>query len=588
MARTVIDPVTRANGPLRVELALGAGVITDAWVSGTMYRGIERVMRGRDPRDTWLFAQRICGSCDTVHALAAVRATERALEITIPQNARIIRNMLAAVQAISAHVSHFYTRQAYDYIDVAAAATADPKKTTDLAQQMGALTRSSVATFQGVKDRVARVLASGQHAPFGGGWWGHPAYTISPEASLLVLSHALDALDWNRRALRLHAIFGGKSPHPQTYTVGGMVVTPVWSGPYLSRSGEHPALPDKDSVDPFTSRGQQEIANIIEAISTFVEQSYLPDVKLLLGSYPEWTRFGQGIGNYLSVGDYALDDKDSPTLLFGRGRLMDRDLANLYHVDQEAIEETVAASWYAEADGSTQPKRPIASDASPAYAGPSLSDPMAGFATLEGAAKYSWVKGPRYVGQAMEVGPLARLLVTTADPSNGQRDRLLKELAAFGLERTTVPGAYGRTVARAIEARILAERLEPWRAELQDRMAEGFSDMVDVSRWATETWPKTASGVGLVEGPRGTVGHWMDLSDGTVANYHVIDASTWNLSPRDADGRRGALEQALIGTPIADPKRPLEALRMIHSFDPCGTCAVHAHGDGAPIEITVR
>jgi hydrogenase large subunit len=583
VARTVIDPVTRIGGHLRIEADVEDGEVRDAWSSGTMFRGMELILKGRDPRDAWLLAQRICGLCGGVHALASVRAVEKALGITIPANARLIRNLMAGTRYVQDHVLHFYQLQSFDWIDLPSALDASPVATSTLARSISDWPQSSATYFGSVKERLAAFVRSGRPGTFANGYWGHPAYTLSPEANLLLAAHYLEALDWQRRILRIDTLLGGKSPHPQTYLVGGMSLAPPWGGPASTLPGEHPVLLDRDSPIALGARGLDDIAGLLAEAKAFVDQVYVPDTLLLAEHYRDWTRIGSGVGSYLAYGEFPEDGSSEPALFLPRGRIVGRDFVVAKPVDEAAIAETVAHSYYAYESGDDQLRRPGAGETSPHYAGP--TPPVT---TLEGSDKYSWLKAPRYDGEPMEVGPLARMLVAYAEGRGDVRVRLDVVAARLGGGREALFGTLGRIVARAAEAQAVVDRLDGWLRDLRANLAAGDLAVADVTMWNPASWPSEAEGSALGEGPRGAVGHWVRIKGRAVDAYQVVDATTWNGSPRDASGRRGALEEALVGTPVADPGRPVEILRTVHSFDPCTACAVHASGPGAGRPIDVR
>lgn len=571
MTRLVIDPVTRVGGHLHLEIELDGGTVADAWASGTMYRGVERLLEGRDPRDAWLLAQRICGSCTAVHGLAAVRAVESALAMRIPTNARLVRNLLTGTQYLRDHVVRFYTRHSFDWVDAAAALEADPAAAAVLARSLGDWPGSAAADLADVRARVGAFLATDRSGAFAAGWWGHPAYALAPEADLVFVAHYLAALEWQRGAVRIQTLFGGKSPHPQTYLVGGMSISPPWGGPRQTLPGHHPTLAERDAPVALSDRGLDLVEAFVASARAFVENVYLPDVLFLAGAYPAWGRLGAGIGSYLSNGEFPEDDTARPALLLPRGRVVGRDRADVRAVEQAGVAEYVAQSHYRAEGGDAIAHRPLAVAVEPAWGGP--PPPVT---TYEGSPKYSWVKAPRYEDQPMEVGALARLVVARAT-GRGQVTAPLEEaIAAIGAGPDVLFSTMGRLVARAVEARVLVERMEGWLSELRENLARGDLAVADVTKWSTSAWPDEAIGWSLGEAPGGAVGHWVRLDGTRIGSYDVVDAGSWNLSPRDAQGRRGPCEEALVGTPVAEPGRPLEILRTVHSFDPCLACAVHA------------
>ncbi len=568
MTRIAIDPITRIEGHLRIEVEVENGLVRDAWSSGTMFRGLELILRGRDPRDAWLFAQRACGVCTTVHALASVRAVESALGLRIPRNARLIRNLIAGTQYVQDHVVHFYHLHALDWVDVVSALSADPEKTATLVQSITDWPLSSRSYFKGVQDKLKAYVGSGQLGPFANGYWGHPAYALPPEANLMAVAHYLEALDWQRQVIRIQALLGGKNPHPQTYVVGGMAMGV-----------------DPNSPTALTTRRLSEISELVAQAEDFVNRVYIPDVIAIAGFYKDWAGIGTGIGNYLAYGDFPEDDSGQPGgFYFPRGRVMGRDLSTVAPVDHLGVAETVAHSYYTYDDGDAVPKHPWQGQTTPTYAGPTPP-----YSSLEGFDKYSWLKAPRYEDEPMEVGPLARMLVAYASGQADVKAGVDGLLRVLGVGPEALFSTLGRVAARALETKLLVGKLAGWQTELEENLATGDLAIADVSKWDPKSWPVEAQGWGLEEAPRGALGHWVVIKDQKIANYQLVVPSTWNGSPRDAKGRRGAWEEALVGTPVADPAKPVEILRTVHSFDPCLACAVHVHDPvgGRGVEIRI-
>jgi hydrogenase large subunit len=555
MARIVVDPVTRIEGHLRIEANLDGGKISDAWSSGTMFRGIEMILQGRDPREAWIWAQRICGVCTMVHAIASVRAVEDALHIDVPENARIVRNLIAGAQMVQDHVVHFYHLHALDWVDVAAALKADPVKTSSIAQSISNCEKSSASYFRGVQARVKGVVDSGQLSLFASGYWGHSAYALPPEVDLLAVAHYLEALQWQKDFIRIHAVLGGKNPHPQSFLVGGMSTA--------MDPDEPAAVINPETIDVLHS--------LAKSARKFVEDYYIPDVLAIAPLYKDWFTRGEGVGNFLCYGDYSSGDQNDPTtFLFPRGIVMGRDISKVLPVDPTKITESIAHSWYEYSGGDTNGKHPSEGETNPKYSGPK---PPYDF--LDVNAKYSWLKTPRYDGKAMEVGPLARMVVGYAAGKPEVRDAVNGALKALNAPATVLFSTLGRIAARALEAQIMAGKLDTWVDQLGSNLAHGKTVIFNPVRWDPGTWPKSASGYGWHEAPRGALGHWVEIKDKAIKNYQAVVPTTWNAGPRDAQGQRGAYEAALLTTPVADPNRPLEILRTIHSFDPCIACAVH-------------
>jgi Ni,Fe-hydrogenase I large subunit len=555
MARVVVDPVTRIEGHLRIEAQVDGGKVSDAWSSGTMFRGIELIVRNRDPREVWLWTQRICAVCTMVHALASVRAVENALDIEVPNNARLVRNIISASQYIQDHVVHFYHLHALDWVDVTGALKADPAKTSQLAQSISEWPKSSTTYFKSVQDRVKKLVESRQLSLFTSGYWGHPAYRLPPEADLLAVAHYLEALEFQRDFIRIHAVLGGKNPHLQSYLVGGMTTSLDLNEP------QAPLNPERFDF----------LVQVAKTAKTFVDQVLIPDVLAVAGFYTDWFSLGQGPGNYLSYGAFPQGGiKDTARYFLPRGFILNNDLSKVYPVDPGKVAEYVTHSWYEYAEGDQVSKPPAQGETNPKYTGPK---PPYEYLNVE--QKYSWLKAPRYEDRVMEVGPLSRMLVAYASGNPEVKTAVDSVLAHFKAPPTALFSTLGRVAARALETQLLANHIVGWIEELRANMHSGDLAIHNGERWDPSTWPKSAKGYGLFEAPRGSLGHWVEIEDQLVKNYQCVVPSTWNAGPRDAKGQRGPYETALLKTPVADPERPLEILRTVHSFDPCLACAVH-------------
>jgi hydrogenase large subunit len=565
--RVVVDPITRIEGHLRIEAALDGARIAQAYSSGTMVRGIEIILRGRDPRDAWAFAQRICGVCTLVHGIASTRAVEAALRYPIPANAGLIRNLMLGAQMVHDHVMHFYHLHALDWVDLTGALNADPQATADLARGLGRWPKSSPGHFADVQTRLKAFIDSGQLGIFANGYWGHGAYRLPPEVNLLAVSHYLDALAWQREVVRLHAIFGGKNPHPNCL-VGGV-----------------PCAIDLDSEHAINAGRLDQVQAVIAQLRDFVEQVYLPDTLAIAGFYKDWGERGEGLGNFLCYGDLcARGDGDPATYLFPRGALLGRDLSVVHPVDMEApeqIEEFIAHAWYdysGETGNGVDPRRqgrhPYAGETRLDYQG--RGGPAAPIRQMRVEDGYSWIKSPRWKGHAMEVGPLARVLMQYASGQARARELVDDALARLGLPLRAMFSTLGRTAARALEARMVAEAMQGWFDALMANIRRGDTRTFNADLWQPATWPMRCQGVGYMEAPRGALGHWVVIENGRIANYQAVVPSTWNAGPRDAQGQPGAYEAALQDNHLLlDPDQPVEIQRTIHSFDPCIACAVH-------------
>jgi len=570
--RVVVDPVTRIEGHLRVEAMLDdKGVIHDAISSGTMWRGIEVILKGRDPRTAWAFTERICGVCTTVHALTSVRAVEDALGITVPKNASIIRNIMFLTQMIQDHVVHFYHLHALDWVDVVSALSADPKATSELAQKISPhWPKSSVGYFADTLATLKKFVESGQLGIFANAYWGHPAYKLPPEANLMAVAHYLEALKWQKELVKIHTVFGGKNPHPN-YLVGGM-----------------PCAIDLESDNAINVERLQLVREKIAEAKDIVEQLYIPDLLAIASFYPEWTTYGGGIGNYMAYGDLPQTTVgDTSSFLFPRGVILDKNLGEVLPIDPkdpEQIREHIAHSWYSYPAGKDG-LHPFDGITEPNYTGPKPP-----YQELDETKAYSWLKTPRWRGHAVEVGPLARMLVGYASGRADFKEVVDGALKALNVPATALFSTLGRTAARGLETQLCIHWLQAEYDRLIQNLKAGDWATADTTRWEPSTWPKDCKGFGFTEAPRGALGHWIHIVDGKIANYQAVVPSTWNASPRDANGKHGAYEAALIGTPMADPTKPVEILRTIHSFDPCLACASHVFGpDGRKLsEIVIR
>jgi hydrogenase large subunit len=574
--RVVVDPITRIEGHLRIEAETDPnGTITRASSAGTMVRGIEIILRGRDPRDAWAFAQRICGVCTLVHGIASVRAVEDALNYSIPPNAQLIRNLMIASQYVHDHVMHFYHLHALDWVDVVSALKADPKATSDLAQKVSPSNpKTSPGYFADVQKRLKNFVEGGQLGIFAHGYWGHPAYRLPPEANLMAVAHYLEALAWQREVAKLHTVFGGKNPHPN-FLVGG---TPAAISVQPGLAGGASVAPVRGGVGATAVNmvGLAHVRDLIEMMRTFVEQVYVPDTVAIAGFYKDWAApgHGEGIGNFMTYGDFpAKGMGDRSSYLIPGGVILNRDLSRIHEVDLEAedqIQEQVAHSWYDYSIGKDKGLHPYNGETSLNYTGPKPP-----YQYLDVDQSYSWLKSPRWKGKPVEVGPLARVLMLYAsghEPTKALATQVLKQL---DLPLEAMFSTLGRTAARTLETKIIVDAMLPWYDNLIANIRAGDVRTHNQDLWDPETWPSSAKGVGYMEAPRGALAHWIVIEDGKIANYQAVVPSTWNAGPRDAQGQDGPYEAALKGHRLHDAKQPVEILRTIHSFDPCIACAVH-------------
>lgn len=558
--RIVVDPVTRIEGHLRIEAEIRDGRIVDAYSSGTMVRGFEIILKGRDPRDAWAFTERACGVCTTVHALASVRTVEDALGTTVPPNAELIRNLMFCAQYMQDHVVHFYHLHALDWVDVVSALKADPKKTSEIAHTISSWPKSSPRYFADIQKRLTAFVNSGQLGIFANGYWGHPAYKLPAEVNLLGVAHFLEALEWQKEVVKIHTIFGGKNPHPN-YLVGGA-----------------PCSLNIDDANAINAERLAYVGTLLDQAQEFIEKVYLPDLLAVASFYKDWGAIGGGLPNYLVYGDLPMNGYNDPSKFkFPRGVILNRDLSTVHEIDArnaEEIQEYIKHSWYAYSSGDDSPKHPWDGETSFNYTGPQPP-----YQQLNVESKYSWLKTPRWKGQPMEVGPLSRMLVAYASGREEVKEVVNSTLKALDVPVGALFSTLGRTAARGLETKLIAVWAKEFYQQLLANIKNGDTRTFNNEKWDPETWPREAKGVGLSEAPRGALAHWIVIKDRKIDNYQLVVPSTWNASPRDTKGQMSAYEAALIGTPVKNPDQPLEILRTIHSFDPCIACAVHLYDE---------
>jgi hydrogenase large subunit len=571
--RVIVDPVTRIEGHLRIEAETDdAGHITRASSAGTMVRGIEIILRGRDPREAWAFAQRICGVCTLVHGIASVRSVENALKIEIPNNAELIRNLMIGAQYIHDHVMHFYHLHALDWVDVVSALKADPKATSALAQSLSGYAKSSPGYFSDVQKKLKGFVEAGQLGIFANGYWGHPAYKLPPEANLMAVAHYLDALAWQRDVVKLHAVFGGKNPHPM-FLVGG-VPCAISIDPNHVGQGNGPHFHGGNSGTAVNVVGLQTVQNAINQMREFVDQVYVPDTLAIAGFYKDWFKQGEGVGNFLTFGEFPAKGMSDPaSYMIPSGVILDRDLSKIHPIDLNAeseIQEFVSHAWYDYSVGKEQGLHPYKGETKLDYTGPKPP-----YQQLDVDKDYSWMKSPRWKGKAVEVGPLARVLMLYANGHEPTRELVGMALKKLDLPVQALYSTMGRTAARTLETKLVADAMQGWYDQLIANIKAGDVKTFNETKWEPSTWPSHAQGVGVMEAPRGALSHWVVIDDQKISNYQAIVPSTWNAGPRDAQGNQGPYEAALKGHQLHDVKQPIEVLRTIHSFDPCIACAVH-------------
>jgi len=559
--RIVIDPITRIEGHLRVEIEVNNGVITDAFSAGTMVRGIETILKGRDPRDAWAFVGRVCGVCTSTHSLTSVRTVENALGIAVPPNAELIRNLMANALYIQDHVVHFYVLHALDWVDVVSALKANPAEASRIAQSISSWPKSSVGYFTDVQKRFKNFVESGQLGIFANGYWGHKAYKLPPEVNLIAVAHYLEALEWQKEIVKVHTIFGGKNPHPN-YLVGGV-----------------PCSINIEEANAVNAERLAMVGKLFEDAKTFVNQVYIPDLLAIASFYKsDWGAIGGGLTNYLSFGDFPMNGYNNPeSFKMPRGAILNRDLSKVHEVkaeDPNQIQEYINNSWYNYSKGDKIGLHPWEGETHLNYTGPKPP-----YEHLDFTQKYSWVKTPRWKGYPMEVGPLSRMLVGYASGRPDYKEVIESTLKTLGVPVAALFSTLGRTAARGLETKLVCDwALESFN-QLLANIKNGDSRTQNNAKWEPSSWPQSAKGIGMVEAPRGALSHFIVIEDNKIANYQLVVPTTWNASPRDLNGKRSAFEESLIGTPVADPKVPLEVLRTIHSFDPCLACAVHVYDE---------
>ena len=517
----VIDPLTRIEGHLRVECEVENGVIKDAWVSGTLFRGMEQVLKGRAPSDAFYVAQRICGVCPISHGHASTMSAEAAMGVTIPNGARIVRNIIEAAQFLHSHILWFYTLAALDYIDPGKALEANIADTYALAQAAGTTT----SNFKAVQDKLAGLVAGGQLSIFSNGWFNHPAYAqdMPPELALIGVAHYLEALEMQAEASRVIAVMGGKFPHFMTSLPGGT----AW-------------VPTEEKIDDILFR--------LLKVRDFVNNTMIPDTLAIAPFYKDALSYGGGHGNFLSWGVFNRESLEMKDRYMPEGAVFAGAL-KVESANPDSIKEYVKHSWFAESDGG---KNPAQGSTNPVWTDYDVNN------------KYTWAKAPRYDGKPMEAGPLSRMLVAYlkgVEPVKKIVDLTLGKLGAAGKPEVLV-SLLGRVAARNLETAVVAEWSIEWVNELIAALKGGDVKFFEASE------PSKGSGAGMWEAPRGALGHWMSIEDGRISNYQICTPSTWNIGGRDDQGVTGVIEQALIGAPCLDPEKPMEAARIARSFDP--------------------
>ncbi len=549
--RISIDPITRIEGHLRIDCEIENGVVTNAWSSGTMWRGMENIVKGSDPRDAWMIMQRICGVCTTVHAIMSVRAVEDALGAKVPVNAQYIRNMILSAHSMHDHIVHFYQLSAMDWVDITAALNSDPDKAAEMLKGVSTWGLNSANEFRNVQNKIKSLVESGQLGIFANGYFGHPAMKLPPEVNLIAVAHYLQALECQRDCNRIVALLGGKTPHIQNLAIGG-VANPI----------------NLDAQSVLNLERLMFVKSCIDRLNDFVTQVYRIDAAIIAAYYPEWLNLGKTSGNYLSVPEYPIDGDNSKFVLTG-GYIENFDISTFRPITQQkdefvvkGIKESGKHAWYED----DEPLEPWAGLTRPKYTG------------WQDEGKYSWVKAPSFYGKVVEVGPLAYLMCNLANENKDTLHHfnhikgLYEKLSGNTLSVDHLHSTLGRIIARTVHCCVLNNILEQQWKLLVDNIGTG-----DTVAYLKTDIPQTGEfkGVGFGEVPRGMLSHWVVVKNGKIENYQAVVPSTWNAGPRNQNDEMGPYELSIIGTPVADPTKPLEVVRTIHSFDPCMSCAVH-------------
>ena len=549
--RITVDPITRIEGHLRIDVEVDNGKVSKAWSSGQMWRGIETILVGRDPREAWSYTQRFCGVCTTVHAITSVRAVENALNLEVPLNAHLVRNIIQAAHAVHDHIVHFYHLSAVDWVDVVSALDADPVATAKLAESLSDWPLNGPHEMKAVKERLKAFVGSGQLGPFASGYWGHPEMKLPPEVNLLAVAHYLQALDIQNYANKIVAILGGKSPHIQNVAVGGVS---------NSISHENPSVLNIERL--------MLIENFINKLDHFVKSTLMTDVPAIAAFYLDWAGLGKGVDNYLTVPDFPTSSSGEDFSLPG-GFISGGDLAGQKKITtfgdsyfRDGVAESSKHAWY---EGE-KPLHPFKGETNPQYT------------DFQDDGKYSWVKAPTFYGKRAQVGPLADVLNGVAAGHEGYTKYLNSTMDTLkgvsqnpDIPLAAVHSTIGRHAARSIRCGVMVDTLREHWQRLVDNIGTGDTDTFNAP-----VFPKdTIEGMGFHQAPRGALSHWVVIEDGKIKNYQAVVPSTWNSGPRDADDQVGPYEASLLDHPVADPEKPLEVLRTVHSFDPCIACAVH-------------
>lgn len=547
MTRSIIDPITRIEGHLRVEMEVDNGVVTDAWVSGGCFRGMELVVQDRTPEDAAQIVQRICGVCPVSHTHASSLAGEAAYGIVIPNQARIIRNLVEGGQFLHSHILWLYTLAALDYVNPLNALNANVGKAYDLMEAAGTSCSTDLKTLMGTLTKFAN---NGQLSIFSGGWFldgqAPEAYKLDPEADLICTAHYLEALNMQAKASEICGLIGGKMPHIMTLVPGGTAFVPT-----------------EEKLD--------ELYSITREIRDWVDSTMLPDTKIIASAYPEALGFGRGCGRYVAWGVFQRENFEMSDRYMPSGVVYTNDGLRLEDPDPSLIKEYVGHSWYV-GDSDLNPKEGVTDPLYTEYYVAGTEHEENGHMIGTVNDRYTWSKGPSYNGECMEAGPFSRVLA--AYLRGGEKNRYIvnnldKLMADLNLTLPQLQSTLGRVAARQVECSYIAHLMVDWVDELIEALKGGDSEYFRAPEHLT------GYGCGMWEAPRGALYHDEHVDNGRITGYQIIIPTTWNIAPRNAEGVRGPMEQALIGTPVANVDAPINALRTVHSFDPCTACAVH-------------
>ena len=613
MKHVVVDPITRIEGHLRVELQVdeASGKVTDAISSGTAWRGLELVMNDRDPRDAWAYIQRICGVCTSSHALGCLRAVEDAFGITIPKNAHYIRNIIAACLGHQDHIIHFYHLHALDWVSPLEALKADPAATAALQNTVLQTYRlpfrgpaafdtdayphdfpiASPTYYAAIKAKVQKIVDSGQLGIFSAQWWDHPDYQLlPPEVHLMAISHYLEMLDKQKDLVVPHVVFGGKNPHPH-YVLGGMPCSISMEDGNAPINAARLAIVDRSINQARHMMNDYYLPDVLAIGHLYVQKGYtsgggLAKKRVLaFGMFSEEPFSGATNGDFFKnllvrcngvVEDFASGVMNAKVYDF-----TEKDLT-----DADGVAESVEHGWYEYKGGDDKALHPWEGETTPHY-----TEPKEGTKTewkaLNEQGKYSWLKTPKWRGKLCEVGPLARYIVLYTKVKQGLFGDLTwaEQMIVDQIDAVTkvlnvpveawLPSTVGRTAARALDAQLQAEISKYFFDKLVANIKSGDTRVVNNDKWDPSTWPKEAKGVGFYEAPRGALSHWVVIKDGKVANYQAVVPTTWNACPRDDQAGHGAFEMSMMDTPVKIADKPLEIVKAVRSFDPCMACSTH-------------